>query len=162
MEKSSRPLMYVDGRKRCPKCRQYKPPEEFHRNKRLSDGLASYCKQCKNEDERRIRNKRTNKERAQFNKRSRDFHRKRRVLAIETLGGKCVHCEFSDIRALQIDHIHGDGATERKKMSSYQLWQFIINHPEEAQKYYQCLCANCNVIKAVENNENTGKPPRIW
>lgn len=33
--------------KRCPKCKQTKPTNEFNRNKRFADGVGQYCKQCK-------------------------------------------------------------------------------------------------------------------
>ncbi len=32
--------------KRCARCGQEKPVEEFHRNKRMADGYAQYCKTC--------------------------------------------------------------------------------------------------------------------
>src|SRR6266581_4091502 len=32
--------------KRCPKCSQYLPRDEFYRNAAQSDGLAPYCKAC--------------------------------------------------------------------------------------------------------------------
>ena len=31
----------------CPKCKQSKPPEQFHKHRRAVDGLDTYCKQCK-------------------------------------------------------------------------------------------------------------------
>lgn len=36
---------------------------------------------------------------------------------IKKLGGKCVHCGFKDIRALQFDHINGDGYKEKRTWS---------------------------------------------
>lgn len=33
--------------KRCTKCRETKSVDEFHRNRRRRDGLASQCKECK-------------------------------------------------------------------------------------------------------------------
>ncbi len=32
--------------KRCPKCKQFKPISEFHKDKRGKDGLQGYCKTC--------------------------------------------------------------------------------------------------------------------
>ena len=67
------------------------------------------------------------------------------------LGNKCVRCGFSDIRALQIDHIYGCGNKERNSQrTSNQLKKGILSHPEK----YQLLCANCNWIKRHENGEN--------
>lgn len=33
--------------KRCPQCKQIRPTSEFNRRTRSSDGLGTYCKQCK-------------------------------------------------------------------------------------------------------------------
>ena len=76
-----------------------------------------------------------------------------RVKCIEILGGKCSKCGFSDIRALQIDHVNGGGQKEIKKIGSYKMYQNIIEN-EDVRKNYQILCANCNWIKRYENKEN--------
>jgi hypothetical protein len=77
-----------------------------------------------------------------------------RKLAIEKLGGKCAWCGFDDIRALQLDHIHGNGSSERKSMSQYSVYKKIFLSVSENKKEYQVLCANCNWIKRHENHEN--------
>ncbi len=75
---------------------------------------------------------------------------KRRVL--ERYGLVCQYCGFEDIRALQIDHIHDNGAEERKALGGQQVsgWRFYEHLSK--QKYpdgYQTLCANCNMIKQL-------------
>ena len=66
----------------------------------------------------------------------------------------CVKCGFTDIRALSIDHINGDGATHRKviKMSGQRFyrWLKVNDYP----KGYQTLCMNCQFIKAAEEGES--------
>mgnify|MGYP001601059596 CR=1 FL=1 len=64
-------------------------------------------------------------------------------------GNKCVRCEFSDSRALQIDHIAGGGSMDRTNGSYYRM--LVLS--EKARSKVQLLCANCNWIKKVENNE---------
>lgn len=76
--------------------------------------------------------------------------RKWRKLAVEKLGGKCKKCSFSDYRALQIDHVNGDGSEERKIRKSINR-KIVLNLTDVSR--YQLLCANCNWIKRVENNE---------
>lgn len=72
----------------------------------------------------------------------------------DILGGKrCVICGFSDIRALQFDHINGDGYKERRKCAITYYYKYI-NDPELAKKKFQVLCANCNWIKRYENKEH--------
>lgn len=79
-----------------------------------------------------------------------------RTKAMEVLGGAfCKRCGFDDIRALQIDHIHGGGYKEHQAIGADAIKRKIINNPEQAVKDYQVLCANCNWIKKSENNENT-------
>jgi len=64
---------------------------------------------------------------------------------------KCRCCGFSDIRALQIDHIHGGGRKEVKEIGVYAIYLKILDMSiEEARKEYQVLCANCNRIKETE------------
>src|SRR3990167_6944100 len=61
---------------------------------------------------------------------------------------RCKKCGFSDIRALQIDHIDGGGSKHHKELDrskSGRLYKWIIknNFPSG----FQILCANCNWIK---------------
>ena len=63
----------------------------------------------------------------------------------------CVKCGFSDIRALQIDHINGGGSKHKRSCSgSHEYYKTMIVYPED----YQLLCANCNQIKKCEDREH--------
>lgn len=76
---------------------------------------------------------------------------------IALLGGKCIHCGFLDIRALQIDHINGGGSKERKQKgfsNSATFYKKAIGSIEQNENKYQLLCANCNWIKRSINKEN--------
>lgn len=70
---------------------------------------------------------------------------------------KCAKCGFSDIRALQLDHIKGNGKKDRESHRgvgvTYYVWLRTQNYPESLQ----VLCANCNIIKAIENHEHPNK-----
>ena len=79
-----------------------------------------------------------------------------KILAFQLLGDKCAKCGFSDVRALQIDHINGDGVTERKQLRSIGIRRKISM--TGVTTGYQLLCANCNWIKRAENNEAPGAP----
>lgn len=76
---------------------------------------------------------------------------------IDMLGGVCCRCGFSDRRALQIDHILGNGCEERRNNSARKLFYLIYHKIKEGSSDYQLLCANCNVIKRSENGENCHK-----
>lgn len=73
-----------------------------------------------------------------------------KIKIFELLGDKCKICGFSDKRALQIDHINGGGHKHRKGKNQIKLMKYVLKRPEE----FQILCANCNVIKRIENKEN--------
>ncbi|MBA7533121.1 hypothetical protein ES705_25356 [subsurface metagenome] len=78
---------------------------------------------------------------------------KSREEAIFLLGGKCVQCGFSDIRALCIDHINGSGRQARRSIGNSRYYETILNQIKDGSYDYQCLCVNCNVIKARERKE---------
>ena len=74
-----------------------------------------------------------------------------RIGIINILGGKCVMCGYNaDVRALQIDHINGDGKIDRVYTGGSYYHNIVKNL---SSGRYQVLCANCNKIKASENQE---------
>ncbi len=84
----------------------------------------------------------------------REYLRKLRLATIEALGGKC-KCGFSDVRALQIDHINGGGSKERKNRTfKGNFHNHVLRSFLAGENKYQLLCANCNWIKRFENKEN--------
>jgi hypothetical protein len=83
-----------------------------------------------------------------------EYYWKQRLELLDALGGKCVRCGFTDPRALNVDHVHGDGHLDIKKRGYRSSWprmtlQDAVANPGK----YQLLCANCNSIKRVENGE---------
>lgn len=86
------------------------------------------------------------------------YNKQRRLsfknIVLDKYGRSCVTCGFSDIRALQIDHMNNDGAKERKSLggqnfSGWRFYEYLIKNglPDG----YQTLCANCNMIKQLNN-----------
>jgi len=93
-----------------------------------------------------------------YHHKRKEYSRNLRRAVVEALGGKCVHCGFSDSRALQIDHINGGGSKERKERNykgSYH--KHVIESFLKQENKYQLLCANCNWIKREENNERNNQ-----
>ena len=67
----------------------------------------------------------------------------------------CGRCNFSDIRALSIDHIEGGGYKQRKERNSGNIYNWL-----KARKFpvgYQVLCMNCQFIKRIEQKETNEK-----
>ena len=81
----------------------------------------------------------------------RNRRQKQRLEVITYYGGKCNKCGFTDIRALQIDHINGGGTKHKKEIKTFDLCHWIIRN--KYPKGFQVLCANCNWVKRFENNE---------
>ncbi len=68
----------------------------------------------------------------------------------------CQICGFSDVRALQIDHVNGGGRLEReqyKDLEKYYRHIIKMGFPPT----YQILCANCNSIKAKSEQRPVNK-----
>lgn len=83
-------------------------------------------------------------------------NRKLRQTAIRALGGSCQVCGFSDWRALEIDHIDGGGAQERKRIGNHGVLRKIVRGEIEG---YQLLCGNCHAILTYERKQwNNGEP----
>lgn len=65
------------------------------------------------------------------------------------LGSICKCCGENEPLFIQIDHINGGGAKDRKKFSNIghgmsAYYEYLLTHPD-LNKKYQLLCANCNI-----------------
>lgn len=135
---------------KCRCCKNIKPIIEFAKNRNTKTGHYIYCREC-------VSNKYYQKK-GIF--RGRKIRRKigvrnMREEAIKLLGGKCVRCGFSDIRALQIDHVNGGGRKELREFGQWNTYSKVYALAVEGKAFgiYQVLCANCNWIKRHENKE---------
>ena len=121
----------IKGTKYCPNCKTTKDASAFYNNKGRLDGLTVYCGACHKEF----------------------YLEKRGILrdkCFVLLGNQCKRCGFSDARALQLDHIDGGGRKKRKGIGPTKFYHYVLDHPDE----FQVLCANCNTIKRIENEEH--------
>ena len=73
------------------------------------------------------------------------------VLAL--FGSACPRCGYSaDHRALQIDHVNGDGARERQEGGYSLSWyRGVLRSVQAGEQRYQVLCCNCNWLKRYED-----------
>lgn len=79
-----------------------------------------------------------------------------RSKVLELWDSKCIKCGYSDTRALELDHIYGDGYVDRsdnKGLTSTGLRR-LLKDTEATKAKYQLLCACCHRIKTFENNEH--------
>jgi hypothetical protein len=169
--------------KRCYKCKNDKQIDSFSRDKSRKDGRRSMCKECANAHKKEYRSKNKDKVK-KYRKTYREKHpqngvgqyrkyREKRIIyggtrrikikteVITHYGNgecSCVRCGFSDIRALTIDHINGNGKEHRsnnKYVNGNHVYEWLKKNgfPEG----YQTLCMNCQYIKRSENHECSGK-----
>lgn len=83
-----------------------------------------------------------------------DYRNGLRIRLVLLLGSKCVKCGYTDLRALQIDHINGGGTTDRKRFTNNIMFhRYYLRNREEASHELQVLCANCNTIKRLVKKE---------
>jgi len=92
-----------------------------------------------------------------------DFARIKRDTLVNELGGKCAckgadcwhegECTVAYPKCLQLDHIYGDGAADRKRLNGVGTVGYYSMHLVEARERLQVLCANCNWVKRHNNDE---------
>jgi len=161
----------------CKECARKKGKEYYGKNK---NKYREYRKE--NKDKIKTKNEKYYQENKEYySKKNKDWTSKNREkrrkyqnkwrenLRIKVLNllsnGKpeCSICGYNDVRALQIDHVHGGGNKEVKKVGGNRCTfhnKILKMDPEEARKDYQVLCANCNMIKKMSNkNERGGIKP---
>lgn len=106
------------------------------------------------EHNRRASAKYRAKNREKINQKQREMKVGLKLDALQHYGLECKRCGFGDVRALQIDHTKNDGNIERgllggKNFSGWRFYSWLKKN--DWPDGYQTLCANCNVIKHIEN-----------
>lgn len=157
--------------KKCPKCKRKKETNEFYfrggKGPRANE-LVSWCKNCVSRrgkilwenNKNRNRHKRTeSSKRWRLNNKQhiRNYYKKvynkNNKQIVEYLKTHpCVDCGFSDLRALEFDHIKGKKkfTIARGKLNS---WKRIFKEIEKCE----VRCANCHRIKTVEETKSYRK-----
>lgn len=123
----------IVDRKVCPTCGVDKPSDQFYKTPYRYDGLQVQCKAC-------------------CSAWAKNRKKKLKDKVFEKLGRCCSKCGFSDVRALQIDHVNGGGTDEYEALN-YNQEKLIKRVLADTTGSYQILCANCNWIKRMENSE---------
>ena len=134
--------------KYCYKCQQELDEKCFSKHNGRPDGLQKECKVC--QGKRKIPKEYLTAYRIKTKRLVFEHYSKCNEI-------KCASCGFTDIRALSLDHIDGNGAAHRKEIcknshcgsATLYTWLVANNFPEG----FQILCMNCQFIKRAENNE---------
>lgn len=140
----------VDDKKRCPKCGQYKPLDEFNSDASRGDGKMVYCKECKrayseihyktHHEEILERGKEYNhrpevKKRKQLYERQPEVRKRRREQdrrpARQQRKRELKQTPEAKAKRREYDKIHNQ-LPEVKKAHRNQMRQYTIDHPEWA------------------------------
>ena len=81
--------------------------------------------------------------------RARERNRRLKWEVVTALGGKCACCGESEPEFLTVDHINGDGAAHRKKVTGTTRASSIMVYKDIKRQgfprtVYRVLCFNCN------------------
>lgn len=114
-------------------------------NKYDTDASQYVCKQCRKARDR----KRYEDRKELIREQQRIYDLSVKIKVIEAYDSKCTCCGETALEFLTIDHIHNDGAEDRKnngKKSGGKLYRWLMktNYPKDN---YQLLCYNCNCSK---------------
>jgi hypothetical protein len=82
-----------------------------------------------------------------------------RQRVLDAYGRVCVGCGFADERALTLDHVHNNGAEERRSIGERGVYRRALI--VENQNDYQILCMNCQFIKRVEAGRQNQHVPAV-
>lgn len=75
----------------------------------------------------------------------RDYYARKRIEAIQILGGRCACCGESEYAFLAIDHPNGGGHKERR---AGVVCHGLLKRVRESPHLYRVLCHNCNMAVA--------------
>lgn len=143
--------------KKCPRCPEPRPIEDFRLDRARKDGRYSYCREHTREmakvywqrwrkenlERRRIYALAHRDRKSQV---ARERRRRERAAVLEHYGGtppSCGCCGEGRPEFLALDHINGGGRQERKRVGHATFWSWLIR--QGFPTGYRVLCHNCNM-----------------
>ena len=177
------PAIMMDMQKRCSRCEEEKPPDQFWKRSASRDGLHYMCIPCAKEYSKTVK-RRNNAQRTAYNREwrrrnpdkvrawratrsqyNKTWYEKRLQVLGEMYGNKCVCCGETERMFLTIDHIDGvpsDHLTSSgKRIGGNQLmnrlFQYFETHGVRDPRC-QMLCFNCN----LGSERNDGMCPHVF
>ncbi|MBA7683673.1 hypothetical protein ES703_92053 [subsurface metagenome] len=118
----------LPGTKRCSRCGETKPLDEFYRQSKSKDQHGPWCKSCHNKHRHDLYISRRDIEKARAHERylrlgdeirryNNNKHQELKALLVAHYSNntnRCACCGESEVRFLTIDHINGNGSEHRK------------------------------------------------
>jgi hypothetical protein len=154
----------------CTKCKIEKPLSDFSPRNDSPLGVSSHCYGCKRKQYHTNKHKYNKRKRTNYSNfteeqkqsqrdatkryraenkeylktKSKEDHHRIKEEVIFKYGGKCECCKEERLEFLSIDHIKGNGAEERKKIGTKQIYKKLLKS-EMLTDEYRVLCFNCNL-----------------
>ena len=144
-------LSWMSALRRCAACLQWKAPDQFHRSR---TGQFSYCRDCRNEYDRRYYAERGKP--ARLARRRAAMDTARAWMASLKEGVPCTDCgEVFPVYVMHWDHL-----PEFVKVGDISLLVTRRTRAVVLEELSKCelVCANCHVIRTVARM--TGAPRR--
>jgi 5-methylcytosine-specific restriction endonuclease McrA len=134
-------LFEVPPGKRCSRCGEVKPLDEFHKNRSNRDGLQARCRECNTSVAKQHYADHPEHRRARIDawmRRVNDEH-KRRVLE-HLRDHPCVDCGEDDPVVLEFDHLRDKSSGVSELLLAHVRWERV------AAEIAKCevRCANCH------------------
>jgi hypothetical protein len=132
-------LMNTIVTKKCRKCGETKPINQFFRHGIEKDGYRARCKSCTTQEVRNYQNSNREKHLSTMA----NYRHQARIDAVQHYGGKSVCCGETQPEFLAIDHVNGGGNKHQKQIKGMAIgiWLRKHNYPEG----FRVLCHNCNM-----------------
>lgn len=102
------------------------------------------CKKCRLE---LFRKRYHGKDHDAFIARRKGYTTELRLNVLKGMGGKCKCCGEAELKFLGIDHIHNDGAKERREIGKGLAIYRRLRKMGFKSDRHQILCHNCNLAK---------------
>ena len=128
---------YTPHPTKCRKCGAGETPQ-------LTVYDNGYCRNCWRTYQQTYRAKNPDKVDKANRETQRAYNKRIRDEVLEAYGKKCICCGETHTEFLEIDHLNGDGALERKELSGGAALFRMIKSLGFPKDRYQILCGNCN------------------
>jgi hypothetical protein len=130
-----------EPRKRCSMCHEWKPLEDFHRNRRRRDGRQNMCKPCNIARNQRWYREHPEVRAARMDEQVRKRKRMLQELLLDyLLEHPCVDCGERDPVVLDFDHLRDKVANVSLLVLRKRPWAVILAEIEKCE----VVCANCH------------------
>lgn len=130
--------------KLCSKCNTFKNINCFAWRNKIKNILQVYCKKCRQEIDKKVRNKSGFKERKNFNKSKISKRNSLYVINI-LIKSKCIDCGESDPIILEFDHIK-----DKKYNISDLVYSGSIKKLQTEIDKCEIRCCNCHRRKSAK------------